>query len=73
MSHARSRWIIVGAIIALIAVHAAALRYVSSHVALSATVGGVVIVLMIAKHLGLFAALLRALRTDKDTPTGTGR
>lgn len=61
-------WIMAILAVVLVAVHASAVYYVSSHIALSAGVLAGIVVLIVLKHLGLIApafALLRRHRRNR--------
>jgi len=67
LSHLRSRpWVMLIVLIGLVAGHAILLYLLRqrgmSHAGVSGVVASGVILLVVAKHLGLFAALLRPLR-----------
>lgn len=53
LSRSARVWIVVVGVIVLIAAHGVVFYAISSHVALSTTVVGTVIILLIAKHLGV--------------------
>ena len=55
-------WMLLGGALILIASHGVILYYVSSHLALSATVIAGVVVLVVVKHLGLLGPLYATLR-----------
>jgi hypothetical protein len=68
MTHMHRRggtWLVAAIIVGVVAAHAVGLYWFSSHVALSATLAGVAILLLVARHLGLFETLYRRLRGDK--------
>jgi membrane protein YdbS with pleckstrin-like domain len=55
-------WLVVPAVLLLLALHAGVLSYVFSHAGLSATVVGGILVVVVLKHLGLFASLFGLIR-----------
>lgn len=55
-------WLLLPAAVALIAVHGGALRYITLHAELSATVVTGLVVVIILKHLGLFGWLFGLFR-----------
>jgi hypothetical protein len=61
MKHHSRLWIALTVAVVLIAGHGVILYYVSSHMALSAAIAGV-IALVVVKHLGLFGSLYALVR-----------
>ena len=55
-------WMLPVGAVALIAAHAAILRYILPHAALSAVVVSGVIILVVIKHLGLLGSLVALFR-----------
>jgi membrane protein YdbS with pleckstrin-like domain len=58
----RRHWIVVFALLVLLVGHGTILYFVSAHTALSASVISGAIVILVLKHLGLFAPLYALVR-----------
>jgi hypothetical protein len=73
MKHPGRLWLALAVLGALIAGHGVILYYVSSHMAVSTAVITGVIVLVAAKHLGLFGTLYTILRKARRRDMRMGR
>jgi hypothetical protein len=60
---ASHRWLLAAAVLVLLALHGSVLLYVAQHAALSTSVLGGVIILVVIKHLGWFGAVYAWLKS----------